>query len=84
MALVALATPATIIASRAPISGVFSLTHQVIQMGYFPRLTVSHTGNEVGEIYVPLVNWTMAGACIALVAFFQASIRRTTFCILAM
>ena len=75
MALVALAAPATIIASQALISGVFSLTHQAIQMGYFPRLTVRHTGHAVGEIYVPLINWTMAGACIALVVFFQASSR---------
>jgi KUP system potassium uptake protein len=73
VALVALAAPATIIASQALISGVFSLTHQAIQMGYFPRLTVRHTGHAAGEIYLPLVNWTLAGACIALVLIFQAS-----------
>jgi len=75
VALVALAAPATIIASQALISGVFSLTHQAIQMGFFPRLTVRHTGQAAGEIYVPLVNWTLAGACIALVLIFQASSR---------
>jgi KUP system potassium uptake protein len=75
MALVALAAPATIIASQALISGVFSLTHQAIQMGFFPRLTVRHTGQAAGEIYVPLVNWTLAAACIALVVIFQASSR---------
>ena len=69
----ALAAPATIIASQALISGVFSLTHQAIQMGFCPRLTVRHTGHAAGEIYVPLVNWTLAGACIGLVVFFQAS-----------
>jgi KUP system potassium uptake protein len=73
IALVALAAPATIIASQALISGVFSLTHQAIQMGFFPRLTVRHTGEEAGEIYVPAVNWTLAAACIALVLVFQAS-----------
>jgi KUP system potassium uptake protein len=73
IALVALAAPATIIASQALISGVFSLTHQAIQMGFFPRLTVRHTGEEAGEIYVPVINWTLAVACIALVLIFQAS-----------
>ncbi|PSJ19228.1 potassium transporter Kup, partial [Halomonas sp. ND22Bw] len=52
--LVAFATLATVIASQAIISGAFSLTQQAIQLGFFPRLRITHTsGHEEGQIYVP-------------------------------
>ncbi len=73
-AMVALATAATIIASQALISGAFSLTHQAIQLGFFPRVTVKHTSHEAeGQIYVPEINWLLAAACIALVLGFKES-----------
>ena len=58
--LVILATCATIIASQAVISGAFSMTRAAIQMGYCPRLSIQHTSErEIGQIYVPFVNWTL-------------------------
>lgn len=75
-ALVALAAPATVIASQALISGVFSLTQQAIQLGYFPRVEVRHTSGEAeGQIYVPALNWLLAVACILLVLAFEKSSR---------
>jgi len=72
--MIALASMATVIASQALISGVFSLTHQAIRLGYFPRLLVKHTSHEAeGQIYVPLLNWGLAAACIALVLVFRES-----------
>ena len=72
--LVVLATCATVIASQAVISGAFSLTRQAIQMGYCPRLTVSHTSDrQIGQIYVPFINWTLLAAVMALVVGFQSS-----------
>jgi KUP system potassium uptake protein len=74
--LVGIATAATVIASQALISGVFSMTHQAIRLGYFPRLTVLHTSGEAeGQIYLPLMNWGLAIACIALVLIFRESSR---------
>jgi KUP system potassium uptake protein len=74
--LVGLSALATVIASQALISGVFSLTHQAVQLGYFPRVTVNHTSREAeGQIYVPLMNWGLMLACIALVLGFKASTR---------
>jgi KUP system potassium uptake protein len=74
IALVVLATLATIIASQALISGAFSLTHQAVQLGYLPRVTVKHTSHAaVGQIYVPEVNWALAIGCIAMVLAFQRS-----------
>jgi KUP system potassium uptake protein len=74
--LVGLSAVATVIASQALISGVFSLTHQAVQLGYFPRVTVNHTSRETeGQIYVPLMNWGLMLACIALVLGFKASTR---------
>jgi KUP system potassium uptake protein len=71
---VAIAALATVIASQALISGVFSLTYQAIQLGFFPRLTVRHTsGDAEGQIYLPLMNWGLAGACVALVLMFRES-----------
>lgn len=76
IALVVLATLATIIASQALISGAFSLTHQAVQLGYFPRVTITHTSRHTeGQIYVPEVNWGLAVACIALCLFFKESSR---------
>jgi KUP system potassium uptake protein len=73
-ALVVIATLATIIASQALISGVFSLTYQAIQLGFFPRLTVRHTSDSAeGQIYLPLMNWGLAVSCAALVLFFRES-----------
>jgi KUP system potassium uptake protein len=76
VALVVLSAAATVIASQALISGAFSLTHQAIQLGFFPRVTVTHTSGEAeGQIYVPEINWSLAIACIALVLGFRESSR---------
>ena len=73
-ALVALSTAATVIASQALISGVFSLTHQAVQLGLFPRVTVTHTSRHAeGQIYVPEVNWALCILCIGLVLAFRGS-----------
>lgn len=72
--LVVLATAATIIASQAVISGSFSITMQAIQLGFSPRLTVSHTSaKERGQIYLPAVNWLLMFSCIGLVIGFGSS-----------
>jgi KUP system potassium uptake protein len=71
---VALATIATVIASQALISGVFSLTQQAIDLGYCPRLLVVHTSSEIkGQIYVPAVNYALMVACLAVVIAFRES-----------
>ena len=72
--MVVLATAAAVIASQAIISGAFSLTMQAIQLGFSPRLKVIYTSAGVmGQIYVPLVNWGLMVACIALVLGFRTS-----------
>jgi len=72
--LVLLATMATIIASQALITGAFSLTHQAIRIGIFPRLKVVHTSEDLeGRVYIPFMNWLLAAACIATVLLFQKS-----------
>jgi KUP system potassium uptake protein len=72
--LVGLATMATVIASQAIISGVFSLTRQAIQLGYLPRMEIIHTSRaEIGQVYMPTVNWTLMFATIALVIGFRSS-----------
>ena len=72
--LVGLAAMATIIASQAIISGVFSLTRQAIQLGYLPRMEIIHTSRaEVGQIYIPSVNWILMVSTIALVLGFQSA-----------
>ena len=72
--LVILATCAAVIASQAVISGAFSLTRAAIQMGYCPRLTIEHTSErEIGQIYVPFINWVLFIAVILLVAGFRHS-----------
>jgi K+ transporter len=69
--LVALAAMATVIASQAIISGVFSLTRQAIQLGYLPRMEVVHTsGTAAGQVYLPAVNRALMVATIALVLGF--------------
>jgi KUP system potassium uptake protein len=72
--LVALATAATVIASQAIISGAYSLTQQAIQLGFLPRLNIVHTaGSEIGQIYVPFVNWALAAGTVAAVIGFGSS-----------
>ena len=72
--MIVLATAAAIIASQAVISGAFSLSRQAVQLGFSPRLTIEHTSSEeVGQIYVPEVNWALALATIALVLGFQSA-----------
>jgi KUP system potassium uptake protein len=74
--LVGLATAATVIASQAVISGSFSLTRQAVQLGYLPRFTIEHTSaKEIGQIYIPAINWLLMAACIALVIGFGSSSR---------
>ncbi|WP_395752438.1 potassium transporter Kup [Prosthecobacter sp.] len=69
-----LATAATIIASQAMITGVYSLTQQAVQLGYLPRLKIIHTNPDVrGQIYMPQVNFLLMVACIALVIGFETS-----------
>jgi KUP system potassium uptake protein len=73
-ALVVLATAAAIIASQALISGAFSLTQQAIQLGYSPRLDIEHTSHhEIGQVYVPQVNWALMLATILIVIGFGSS-----------
>jgi KUP system potassium uptake protein len=74
--LVVLASAATIIASQAVISGAFSITRQAIQLGYLPRMEVRHTSAaEIGQVYVPAVNWLLLVAVIAVVLHFGSSDR---------
>ncbi len=72
--LVGLATLATVIASQALITGAFSVTKQVIQLGYLPRLQVQHTSvKETGQIYMPFVNWGLFVAIVLAVVLFKSS-----------
>ncbi len=72
--LVVFATLATVIASQAIISGVFSLTQQSIQLGFLPRMHITHTTSDaIGQIYVPLVNWLLAAATLGAVIGFGTS-----------
>ncbi|KRH98740.1 potassium transporter Kup [Curvibacter sp. PAE-UM] len=72
--LVGLATMATVIASQALISGAFSVTKQVIQLGYLPRLQVLHTSvKDTGQIYMPFVNWGLFVAIVLAVLMFRSS-----------
>jgi KUP system potassium uptake protein len=72
--LVILATLATVIASQALISGAFSVTKQVIQLGYLPRLQVQHTSvKDTGQIYMPFVNWGLFVAIVLAVVMFKSS-----------
>ncbi len=72
--LVVLATVATIIASQAVISGAFSLTQQAMQLGLLPRIEIQHTSvSQVGQIYMPRVNWMLLAAVLLLVLSFRSS-----------
>lgn len=74
--MVMIATCATIIASQAVITGAFSLTRQAIQLGYCPRLRIVHTSpEEIGQIYIPEVNWLLMAGTIGLVLGFQVTSR---------
>ena len=72
--LVLLATVATVIASQAVISGAFSVTQQAIQLGFVPRLRITHTSEvAAGQIYIPIVNWALLVMVLLLVVTFQNS-----------
>ena len=72
--LVGLATIATVIASQALITGAFSVTKQAIQMGYLPRLNIQHTSaRDVGQIYLPFVNWALFATIVLAVLMFRSS-----------
>jgi KUP system potassium uptake protein len=72
--LVLLATAATIIASQAVISGAFSVTQQAIQLGFMPRLRITHTSESAaGQIYIPVINWALLVMVILLVLTFGTS-----------
>ena len=72
--MVVLSTIATVIASQAVISGAFSLTRQAVLLGYSPRVRIEHTSaREIGQIYIPSVNWALMIATIALVVGFRSS-----------
>jgi KUP system potassium uptake protein len=74
--LVVLATVATVIASQAVISGAFSIAHQASQLGYLPRLRVLHTSEtEIGQVYVPFINWLLLAAVLVLIFTFQSSVK---------
>jgi KUP system potassium uptake protein len=71
---IVLATMAAIIASQAVISGAYSMTQQAMQLGYLPRMEVRHTAaHTAGQIYMPVVNWTLAVGVVAAVLFFRSS-----------
>jgi KUP system potassium uptake protein len=71
---VVLATVAASVASQAVISGAFSLTRQAVQLGYMPRLEIDHTSErEIGQIYIPTINWMLMLSCIGLVLGFKTS-----------
>jgi KUP system potassium uptake protein len=72
--MVVFATMATVIASQAVISGTYSLTRQAIQLGYCPRLDITHTSeSEIGQVYMPWVNWVLCACVIGLVLGFRSS-----------
>lgn len=72
--LLVISTLATVIASQAVISGAFSVTRQAIQLGYCPRMVILHTsGEEMGQVYLPAVNWLLMTAVFVLVLSFGSS-----------
>ena len=72
--MVVLSTCATVIASQAVISGAFSLTSQAIQLGYVPRMKITHTSDsEIGQIYIPVVNWLLLLVILWIVLTFKTS-----------
>jgi KUP system potassium uptake protein len=74
MPMVVMATMATVIASQALITGAFSVTRQVIQLGFLPRLNIEHTSvRSTGQIYIPFVNWGLFVAIVLAVVMFRSS-----------
>ena len=74
--MVALATGATVIASQAVISGAYSMTRQAVQLGFLPRMNIVHTSaREIGQIYIPSVNWVLCAVVVAAVIGFGSSSR---------
>ena len=74
--MVGLATAATVIASQAVISGAYSITRQAVQLGFLPRMNMVHTSaREIGQIYIPAVNWTLCAVVLAAVVGFGSSTR---------
>src|SRR4029453_4384861 len=74
MPMVVAATVATVIASQAVISGAFSVTRHAVRLGFLPRLTIRHTSHaDIGQVYVPAVNWAIFVAFVALVVGFGSS-----------
>ena len=72
--LVLLATAATVVASQALITGAFSVTKQVIQLGFLPRLNIQHTSvRDTGQIYIPFINWGLFVAIVLAVVLFRSS-----------
>jgi KUP system potassium uptake protein len=72
--MIVLATLATVIASQATISGAFSITQQAIQLGYIPRMRILHTSaSEIGQVYIPFVNWLLMICVLGLVFGFRSS-----------
>lgn len=72
--MIALATIATVIASQAVISGTYSMTKQAMQLAFLPRINIVHTSEqEIGQIYVPGINWTLLAAVVAAVLGFGSS-----------
>jgi KUP system potassium uptake protein len=71
--MVVLATLATVIASQSVITGTFSVTRQAVQLGYLPRLRIVHTSPEIGQVYVPWINWALLAAVLTLVFAFGSS-----------
>jgi KUP system potassium uptake protein len=78
--IVAIATIASVIASQAVISGSFSVIRQAVHLGFMPRMKINQTSTEeVGQVYLPAVNWTMMIICIALVIGFESSSNLAAF-----
>lgn len=74
MPLVVLSTVATVIASQALISGVFSIMRQGVQLGLWPRVSIKHTSiDEIGQIYIPFINWSLYIGVVILVMYFKSS-----------
>jgi KUP system potassium uptake protein len=74
--MIALATAATVIASQATISGAYSLTKQAVQLGFLPRMTIVHTSaREIGQVYIPSINWLLCAMVLAAVIGFGSSSR---------
>lgn len=72
--MVVLSAAATVIASQALISGAYSLTQNAVQLGFSPRVTIVHTNpGQIGQIYIPEVNWALMVMCVTLVASFKTS-----------